>query len=718
MSKTHWSAAELAALRLPGLPSTDRGVQKQAQREAWACRKRAGRGGGLEYQPPRAILALILAHQVSQTAPETLPAAGVTPALPAATVPPSVPAGFFTPAPPALPEAHHHAKTARQREEESARRAVLAAIERLQRGSGCSQEAALITLLTNARAGGDLAATLRLARDGRGRPSADGLPSVRTLKQWLADRKHGRDLAPAVRERDLAVKPWHRLAFQLMQRPQKPTTRWVAEQIAAHWQAEWGAAPPSEHAVYRFFRDKASRFDILVGRHTGMDLKAHMPYQPRIRDGLWPAMEAHADGWCSHFTAPHPVSGEYVTYEIWTAVDFATGYPTEPAIGMTESYEVIAKCLENYIRELGVPAVFQTDSTGSVKNDRFEFDGIASLQERIGFRIAHPAMVAVGKGNSQANGLVESLHAWYDLQARELATYQGKGMDGLALKRVKRITAKLARETDPAARARLAREATQAGRGLVFESFAQARDWIMRMVERRRDTPSRGLPKIADPASGRRRHMTPREMLARFREQGWQPVALSEAELIDAFRPHVRKTVRRGMVSPYAGQLYGHPDMVHHNGVEVMVAIDIHDPYRVWVKDLDGRLLCVADYVQGRLPRPVSYYDDATAKRAASQIKRREQQIETIEARTPARALEAQTGTVIPFDPLAALPGETVIEAPAKPPRRAEEDLARWLLPEDAPTTAQPPLSGQDLALWLFGKDGEPTEPPKEEAAG
>jgi putative transposase len=48
------TASELAALALPGLPGTDRGVRDLAEREGWAgfsglCRARAGRGGGVEY---------------------------------------------------------------------------------------------------------------------------------------------------------------------------------------------------------------------------------------------------------------------------------------------------------------------------------------------------------------------------------------------------------------------------------------------------------------------------------------------------------------------------------------------------------------------------------------------------------------------------------------------------------------------------------------------
>ena len=691
---------------------------KRATREAWPYQAEAIRGGQRRLYPlatlPAALRDAVTAHLL-RGAVATLSSPSALPLVPTVSAPvePSAVAVFSSAVPSPRPSPggggseHHHAKTAKQRIEESARKAVLTAVDRLMGTAGCGKEAALVTLLTNAKSTGELAETLKLARDGRGRKSAhsaaDGLPSVRSLKRWLSTQASGGDLAPAVREKDLAVKPWHALAYNLAQRPQGSTYRWIAEQIAAQWLPAWGTVPPSYDVVARFFRDKASRFDVLVGRHTGMDLKSLMPYQPRTREGLWPAMEAHADGWNTHFTAPHPVSGEFVTYEVWTAMDYATAYPATPAFGLTESYEVIAKCLENYIREFGVPAVFQTDNTGSVKNDRFEFDGIASLQDRIGFKIVHPSMVAVGKGNSQANGLVENLHAWYDRECRVLATYQAKGMDGLTLKRVKRITAKMAKATDLVERAKLQAEAEKAGKGIVFGSFNQAKDWFMTLIEKKRNEPSRGLPKIDDPITGKRRHMSPRESLESFRARGWQPVALSEAEIIDAFRPHVRKTVTRGMVTPYGGQKYSHPDLIHHNGTEVMVAIDIMDPWQVWVKDLEGRLICVASYIQGRLPRPKSMYDDAMDKRDAAQIKRREQQIDAIEARRETPVIEQLGGEVIPFAP---------IVIPARKPM-SQDDLARLLAPEPEPE-AEPMLRGDDLAMYLFGSGDET---PREEAA-
>lgn len=61
--KMFLSAAEIAALKLPGLPASPRGVLFAAQRAAWASRPREGRGGGIEYAvtslPPEARIAYV-----------------------------------------------------------------------------------------------------------------------------------------------------------------------------------------------------------------------------------------------------------------------------------------------------------------------------------------------------------------------------------------------------------------------------------------------------------------------------------------------------------------------------------------------------------------------------------------------------------------------------------------------------------------------------------
>lgn len=117
-------------------------------------------------------------------------------------------------------------------------------------------------------------------------------------------------------------------------------------------------------------------------------------------------------------------------------------------------------------------------------------------------------------------------------------------------------------------------------------------------------------------------------------------MALEEHHLVDFFRPHLRKTIRRGTVSPFGGQRYYHADLAHHEGEEVMVAIDIMDGARVWVKTLDGALLCEAGLVEATGYRAQSFYEYTMEKRAGAQIKRKADQIAAIEERM-APALDA-----------------------------------------------------------------------------
>jgi len=60
--KTHYSCAELAAMQLPGLPTTKMGWANTVKTGGWEGRKRTGRGGGIEYTPPPRIAKLIAAR--------------------------------------------------------------------------------------------------------------------------------------------------------------------------------------------------------------------------------------------------------------------------------------------------------------------------------------------------------------------------------------------------------------------------------------------------------------------------------------------------------------------------------------------------------------------------------------------------------------------------------------------------------------------------------
>lgn len=82
--KLHYSAAELADLALPGMPTSRDNIRLKAERDAWPYREVTGRGGKRrEYQVPTAVLLAIKAKLDAQTHAERI-ASPLAPAAPRA----------------------------------------------------------------------------------------------------------------------------------------------------------------------------------------------------------------------------------------------------------------------------------------------------------------------------------------------------------------------------------------------------------------------------------------------------------------------------------------------------------------------------------------------------------------------------------------------------------------------------------------------------------
>jgi len=492
----------------------------------------------------------------------------------------------------------------------------------------------------------------------------------------------------------MSVKPWHSLAIALCKRPQGSSKQWIfgelVKQLGEH-------APSSYDVMCAWFRDDLSAMDQLKGRFSGSQLRSHKFYQHRTSDGLAPADEVHADGWNTHFSAPHPVTGEFVTYEVWHFHDVATRYVTQPGIALTENADVIAKGLENCVRELGVMVHLQTDSTGVVKgNDKFT-KALHSLEERMGFTWVHPKEV----GNSQANGIAENFNtSWLDKRSRELATYQNKNsMDSLAFKRVKKITADMVKAEnagDLVLRDQKRKEAERMGKGLVFTSHAEAVEWIRRIFAEYNDRPHRALKKIACPATGKKRHQTPREALQEHIANGWEATWLDEQELVDAFRPHVVLKVTRETVTPYGGMRYRNPEVLQHwNGKEVVVAYDMDDFSRVVVKDMKGALICEAEFVGATGYRGQTAREAGAEKRTVATLKRIDKKRETVLKRNPGIVIEIEHVKDI----------TDYLDLTPKAPAPRELTVADF---QDAPKEAEKEASYEDTLMWLRGEGEDP----------
>lgn len=646
--RNYYTAQELAGL--PGLPGTARNIKEVAKREHWEGQRRLG-SKAIEYRAtslPKVTREALLKAAVDAVASQR-------PAVTERTTSQVV----------AITKAND-ALTHRQRLTRDARLLVVNTIKRLQ-DEGISQRAACVRLLAWA-ATGQLQQNVQVAlalgnnksgiewnigTNAEGLPEAEAAPgqdlqraacllSARTLERWMEMERNGgaSALAPGKREKDMSVKPWVPYLLAEMQRPQKPF-------LTDAWRSMCRTLPksiakPSYDTVYRWYSKKYSSLDKQRGRHQGSALNPHKYSRTRTAAGMVPMQEIHSDGWGTHFTAPHPISGKYVKLECWHTHDVATRYVFRPSVGLSESMLVILGSLYNAVAEGGVPAVWQTDNTGSVKNDRVSFDPVTSIQARAGITIVHNL-----PGNSQANGICEVFNQYLDRRARELATYMGKRMDSLAQKRVLRITQKLVKAEELEERRRLKAEAERVGSGHLVGSFAEAQALLEQWCDDFNHTPHSALPKVSDPETGKRRHQTPAEAWAEHVANGWKPLAVEGEQLRDLFRPHETKPVRRAKVRLY-NQDYHHTELEHWNGEEVQVAYDIHDGERVWIKTLEGQLICEASLDSIRGYRARSVYEMALEKRANAAIARHEAHIAEIERQRPAHTITHEAPLSIP----------------------------------------------------------------------
>jgi putative transposase len=134
----------------------------------------------------------------------------------------------------------------------------------------------------------------------------------------------------------------------------------------------------------------------------------------------------------------------------------------------------------------------------------------------------------------------------------------------------------------------------KAGKAELLPSWPQFLDLCRQAVERYNHSPHSALPRIVD-ETGRRRHMTPMEAWAGHLAQGWAPPTLSQVELDDCFRPRIQVTTRRGEVRVF-GNRYYHGELEHHGGEQVFVEYAVQDGSRVWVRDSQERLICIAGF--------------------------------------------------------------------------------------------------------------------------
>lgn len=698
---SHFSAAELAGL--PGLPGTERGVRKQADREGWTYRPRAGRGGGREYpiatlptEARQALITRLLHNDVSSSAGASslalaaVPAAGVShlTAVSGSTEATQVgAAGLSIPAPAQLKDW--------QRQVAGARKSLLAEVKRI--GESVGTESAIQTMVRLAAEGGLPEHLQRLVPIANAKAGGEGKRTLsrRSLYRWLGDAKAGfAALAPRDVEK-LVIPPWAPALMRLRQCPQGVHLSWCMDNLKGELPP--GIEKPSYSAARRFI-DKLGNVERERGRLLPRELKAIRPFIRRDTSHMLPGDCYTADGHTFDAEVAHPAHGKPFRPELTGVLDVATRKCVGWSAGLAESTWAVVDAMRHAVETCGIPALLYVDNGSGYKN-ACQAEEVIGFADRVGYTMVHSLPY-----NSQARGIIERAHQTIWVRAaKELPTYMGADMDREAKQKVFKLTRK---------------HIAAVGNSPLLMPWPDFLRFCQDKIDAYNARPHRALPKIRDDATGKLRHMSPNEAWDAAIANGWEPVMPAAHERDDLFRPYTLKKVIRGEIRLF-GNLYFSALLEEHHGDQVQVGYDIHDASRVWVRDMEGRLICIAEFEGNkRAHHPQSVINQAAEKRAQTRERRLEIHLQEVRDELAAPLLiEHQAAVTVPL----VIPAErdvssqnndadtqiNVVSLPSaetRPLFGTDPDKYRWLMAHKAAWTAD---DGEWLWEYVASEDYE-----------
>lgn len=698
----YFSARELAALAadrgIDSFPATERGVQLLAKSAGWDgsawSRKRAGRGGGMEYHfslmPDalrNALEAAVVKGQLAQVHADQVEAdrrrakalaqqglgAHARQVMEArAEVLTSI-EGF------GIAQGQTRAWAIGQFLQAQAAAADRQEIE-ARRASGqilTEREVASLAkpLVLEAAAGFGLKAKTLLAANDRktGKVSV----SRATIYDWFKRRDEDGvvALAPAATKTVEDVPAAFATFLRFYALPSKPTvTDAYGEYLKDHAAAGRNEPPMTLDQVRYVLRNRLNNIEKNVGREGLLTLRSRLAYVTRTTEGMWPTTVYTADGKTFDAEVTDPVTGLPIRPEITTILDIVTRKVVGLSLARSENQRAVAEALRNACVACGIPAIFYTDRGPGYRNEAMDAE-VSGLMGRLGITKSHAAPYG-----SQAKGRIERPNATiWDTLAKRLPTYIGADMDKEAGQKIHKLTR---------------REIKEFGQSRHLPSWAEFVKLCDDMIAEYNAKPHRGLPKFQDPKTGKTRHMSPNEAWETHVKAGFEPVLVDQDEADDLFRPYEIRVARRGEVQ-WNNNKFFHPALEAYHEEKVMVGYDYAHADKVWVREFDlesgqpGKLICVAEF-GGNSERyfPVSFEQKAIEERAKGRLRRIDAKRDAIEAERDAMlTLEHMPSAPLPeFKPT---PAEVIKAEPAPAtiqvlPRRrtfaSDEELALWAL--------------------------------------
>lgn len=665
-----YTAAEIADLKLPGLPTTDRAIQIKAKQEDWSFIDRKGRGGGKLY----AIDAL----------PERARQALTRRSLNQSNVVVKTP----------LLKTGENLKDY-QRQTMLARIGVLNEWQRISDDFCLSRSRAAKELVILAKSGGldgKIAELIPLANARSGQTTGKRSLSRTSLYRWLdAVKKGQKSLAPKSRNR-MIIPIWADLFMGLWARPQKPSLTCVVEQM----QDELDGNCPSYGQVRRFLK-KLDPITQNKGRMGPREIKKIMAFYRRDVSDLWPSAVYTADGHTFDAEVAHPIHGQPFRPEITTIIDVFTRRVVGWSAALSEQTWGTLDAIRHSFTECGICTIWYVDNGSGFKNDHFDDMKCMSFFGRLGVTKTHSLPY-----NSQARGIGERIHKVHIKSAKRLASYMGEDMDPEAKQKVFKITRKDIKEF---------------GRSKLLIEWDEFLQLISHGIDLYNEKPHSSLPKIRDLETAKKRHMTPLEMWNENIDKGIEVETVDPMDE-DTFRPYEVRKTRRGEIQIFNNTYFNH-DLEFFHDEDVYVGYDIHNPEHVWVRNMEGQFICVAKWGGNKTGYfPTSFVDQAAEKRTKGRLRRIDNKRTEIEAeRNPAMIIEHQadpghSDNVVSFDQMARAEHQ-VKEIEAQSAGACQNSTVK--APANSPAGERPRFSGdEDWAAWLATNPEKATPKDKE----
>ena len=632
------TAAQIAELKLPGMPTTKKGVLSMAKRDGWESRPRSGKGGGVEFPVsalPKAAQKAMVARSLRETKA-------------------NLPAQMELPL--AVDLKNY------QRDPMTARAVLLAEIDRLVL-SGLGRSKAVEALVEMARTGELAPDLMRMIPLANARANSGRTLTRATIYNWLKARETagGAVVALAPKEvQEAAIPAWADTFVRIYNRPTKPALTVVLEDM---WPQD--VERPSYDQARRFLK-KLTPLARNSGRIGPRDLRKFKIYVARDVSELWPGAVFCGDGHTFKAEVAHPIHGRPFRPEITMFVDVFTRRIVGWSTALAENTSSVADALRHAVTSTTCCDILYYDNGSGAKNINWD-DAVIGLAARLDITKEHSRAY-----NSQARGVIERRNSTVlHRAAQKLPTYVGQHMDREARQKAYKITRK---------------DIAQTGTSKLLLPWQDFIQFVGEEIEAANGRECEGLPKIVNPETGRRRHMNPMEAWNQAIADGWQPDPISEADAADLFRPVEKRKTRRGMVELFGNEYFGGSALEALHDEYVLVSYDIHDAEKVWVRDMQGRMICEAIFGGNKQKFfPTSKAELAREARVKGKLRRLEAHADTANAELRAPMLDHAPAQV--FEPLRLVEPEpvtiTVREPLAegqRPMFSSDTDLARWLI--------------------------------------